>query len=1115
MAGIGAGLIVGPLAWYGPAYAATEPDVAAIPAARVAGADPARPGKSPTTRTVTLITGDAVHVTGERMTVVPAAGRRGIPMLTSRTNGHTFVVPADAEPLVRRGHLDRQLFDVTELLATGLDDASSRGVPLIVQYKNRQRTAGMRSALSAGGRKGRTFDSIDASAVTQPKASTASLWRALAGPPAQRRAAQATAAPGIRRVWLDRKKTLSLDVSAPQIQAPAAWAAGYTGRGVKVAVLDSGYDPAHPDLKDVVKASANFTTAPDVVDHFGHGTHVASIVAGSGEASNGRHRGVASGAELIVGKVCPDRGCPTSAILAGIEWAAGQGAKVVNMSFGGVSIFNASEPEEQAIERLTRDKGMLFVAAAGNDGPTGWVDSPSTAPSAISVASVDRQDRIVASSSRGPTLSGSLKPDVSAPGDSIVAAKAAGTDPEAADPYYTSMGGTSMATPHVSGAAAIVFSRYPDWSPEQVKAALLASARPAAEGDVYAQGAGVIDVAKALGQTVLATPAAVDFGGLSADPGDQRQTVTYRNSGAAPVTLTLDLQITGPGGRPLPQRFAVDVRELRVPAGGTASAIVTANMDGMSNVYAGGWLTASAGGVTVVRTAVGAVHRATPALIKMAVLNRAGVVDDKTIVRLINRETGRVEDIRPEQGEYPKVYVPEGAYDLLTAIFTPAGAAPASWTLHTRSALRVSGDMTLTVDARQGTRLSIDAGEAGTEQYATSVNLALTVPGGVENMAVSAGTAPDEQAREMYLLPGEAADHLTVTTRSTLVRPVDGDVTRSPVVYHLLLPDTHQLPGPAVTVDPNQLVTVHTQYAEQLRGELHQVKTFAWPPVDKPGVDLSAPSLPVASPLERTEYFTAAPVYWLQDVCLSGPDNPQENCLTGVMQDYPAGSRTEVRWNGAVFGPALLAYANLLPERSGEHVSLRTPLLTDAAPWHYKTDAGLLGTTKLSVNGELIESTDSPSTEFFVGERSGTFRVEVEAARPPEDRLRPTSRETVAWTFRSDHPGAGTTRMLPIMVVRFAPVLDLHNRAPAGQPFTLPVTVQRAPGMPATAAVTVEASYDDGTTCHRAEVAGAEDTWSARLTHPGSATQVSLRTTATDREGNRVEQTLIRAYALR
>lgn len=147
--------------------------------------------------------------------------------------------------------------------------------------------------------------------------------------------ARATAA-GIGKVWLDGIRRASLDRSVEQIGADKAWAAGYDGKGVKIAVLDTGIDKAHDDLKTQVVGEKNFSTSPDTADRVGHGTHVASIAAGTGATSGGRYKGVASGAKIISGKVLNDEGSgDDSSIIAGMEWAAAEGADVVNLSLGG------------------------------------------------------------------------------------------------------------------------------------------------------------------------------------------------------------------------------------------------------------------------------------------------------------------------------------------------------------------------------------------------------------------------------------------------------------------------------------------------------------------------------------------------------------------------------------------------------------------------------------------------------------------------------------------------------------------------------------------------------------------------------------------------------------
>jgi len=180
---------------------------------------------------------------------------------------------------------------------------------------------------------------------------------------------------------IDGVRKASLDKSVPQIGAPVAWAKGYTGKGIKVAVLDTGVDTTHPDLKTQVTAAKNFTSARDTSDHFGHGTHVASIIAGTGAKSGGKYKGVAPGARILNGKVLDDDGTgDDSSIIAGMEWAAQQGADIVNLSLGGADTPGV-DPLEAEVNKLSEQKGILFAIAAGNEGEGGdsTIDSPGSA----------------------------------------------------------------------------------------------------------------------------------------------------------------------------------------------------------------------------------------------------------------------------------------------------------------------------------------------------------------------------------------------------------------------------------------------------------------------------------------------------------------------------------------------------------------------------------------------------------------------------------------------------------------------------------------------------------------------------------------------------------------
>jgi hypothetical protein len=234
------------------------------------------------------------------------------------------VLPFDAIPLVTAGIVDARLFDVALLADLGLDDASAPKLPLLIQYAGQPRA--VRQALPTGTEVNRELPIVDAVALTQDRGKANDLWRTWTGTPQAKR--RTGLSPSVKKVWLDGGIKPALDRSVAQIGAPEAWRIGATGKGVKVAVLDSGYDATHPDLKDRVIATKGFTQDNDVIDRIGHGTHVASTVGGTGAASNGRYRGVAPEADLMIGKICSRRNCELSAIIAGMEWAATEGARV-------------------------------------------------------------------------------------------------------------------------------------------------------------------------------------------------------------------------------------------------------------------------------------------------------------------------------------------------------------------------------------------------------------------------------------------------------------------------------------------------------------------------------------------------------------------------------------------------------------------------------------------------------------------------------------------------------------------------------------------------------------------------------------------------------------------
>ncbi|MFI5729819.1 S8 family serine peptidase [Kribbella sp. NPDC051587] len=664
-----------------------------------AAAAPPRPPTTAPPTTITLITGDRIQVQTapgqrEHVTFQPGPGSGSTAAITSYKNGHTYVVPTAAAAGLASGRLDRALFDVTTLLAEGADDAHSKTLPVIIRY------AGAPLRPTAPGTTGsRSLTSIGARATRVQKSSAATFWSSLKS--------ARTAGP-VERISLDHRVTASLDQSVPQIGAPAAWQRGLTGKGVKIAVLDTGIDPNHPDLKGRIAAAEDFSGTGDVVDHFGHGTHVASIAAGNGAASGGKYKGVAPDATLLNGKVLDDDGNGyDSGIIAGMEWAAAQGASVVNLSLGSREPSDGTDDLSQAVDRLSQD--TLFVVAAGNcpfpDPAT--IGSPGAADEALTVGNLQRDGSVNDSSCRGPRLGdGALKPEISAPGTDIVAARAAGTSlGTPVDDNYTTLTGTSMATPHVAGTAALLAQAHPDWKSAALKTQLISTANPQPGSEVTAQGAGRVDADQATADGVTADTAKLELGRLNWPyPADDAVTrdLTYRNSSATPVTLKLTADVAGP-------KLSTD--QLVVPAHGEAKVTVTVDRGAAGPGSFSGRIIAT--GTQPLVTLVGwtAERELYNLTIKGIQHNGAPANGELALNRLDNIE-------QPDLGPFglrivdgtATVRVPPGTYDASSVFFQDAtDTAPQRFDLVASDETTVGKDTTITLDARKTTRVGVSA----------------------------------------------------------------------------------------------------------------------------------------------------------------------------------------------------------------------------------------------------------------------------------------------------------------------------------------------------------------------------------------------------------------------
>ncbi|MBM3465056.1 MAG: S8 family peptidase [Armatimonadetes bacterium] len=300
--------------------------------------------------------------------------------------------------------------------------------------------------------------------------------------------------------------TWALDAGTRTMGARELWDKNITGKGVAVAVIDTGVAP-HKDLAGRIVAFKDFTAAnrADAYDDHGHGTHVSGTVAGDGKASKGWLKGMAPEANIVGVKVLDGGGSGEfSDVIAGIQWAVDNrqtyNIRVINLSLGAaIEESYKDDPVVHAIDAAAA-AGVLPVVAAGNSGPfPETIGTPANAPDALTVAALDDRgtpwtwdDRMALFSSRGNTaIDGLKKPDVAAPGVAIMAARANSEG-------YTQMSGTSMAAPMVAGAAALLFQAHPEATPAQVKDAFMGSADSLWGYSEKAQGKGSVRVPDAL-----------------------------------------------------------------------------------------------------------------------------------------------------------------------------------------------------------------------------------------------------------------------------------------------------------------------------------------------------------------------------------------------------------------------------------------------------------------------------------------------------------------------------------------------------------------------------------------------------------------------------------------
>ncbi|MEV0486287.1 S8 family serine peptidase [Streptomyces sp. NPDC050508] len=1080
-----------------PASAKAEPRAAAAAAAQA---------QLKGSHHITLITGDRVTVDakGRVVGLQAAKGREHIPVQVRKIDGHTLVIPADAAQLVASGKLDQRLFDVTELNKSAERASQKAGLKVIVGYQGAA-TATKADVRDAGTLR-RSLKTLNADAVQTPKQDTSELWAAVTNGD--------RAASGIAHVWLDGVRRASLDKSVPQIGAPKAWAAGYDGKGVKIAVLDTGVDADHPDLKTQVIESKNFSTAADANDHFGHGTHVASIAAGTGAMSHGKYKGVAPGAKILNGKVLDDSGSgDDSGILAGMEWAAAEGADIVNLSLGGQDTPEI-DPLEAEVNKLSTEKGILFAIAAGNEGPQS-IGSPGSADAAITVGAVDGNDKLADFSSTGPRVGdGAIKPDVTAPGVDITAAAAPGSviDKEVGEnpPGYLTISGTSMATPHVAGAAAILKQEHPTWGYAELKGALTGSAK-GGNYTPFQQGSGRIAVDKAIKQNVIADPVSESFGIQQwphTDDTPVTKQVTYRNLGTTAVTLKLAVAATNPKGQTAPSGFfKLAKTSVTVPAGGKASVGLTVNtklggtLDGAYSAY----VTATGGGQSV-RTAAAVVREVQSYDLTLKFINRDGSPAkyySASVAGMSGLGSGSFFNPYDASGTV-KVRVPKGGYVLDAGIFVdPEDFTKGSdWLAQPK--LDITKDTSVTVDARKAKPVDVTVPDTAAKSAFASPGYSITTADG----GASFSWFLDSYAnfRSAHLGPQITDGSLSEQWDAHFTKGDDQeyDTTTGAVVKQLATGFTKHYKA-------SELATVKTGLGAAASGKTGSVAAFGFLPGSFGG---SAVGIQQKLPGTRTLHLsTINGVQWSlefeQDGGLDADGFPitEAYYVLDGLQNFKGGQTYSKTFNTAVFGPHL--DANYGVYRTGNEISGLVPLFADSQ----KNAGSSLFTsvnTTLYRNGTKVGSNKDPlfgDSVFKVPAGNASYKLTTSVIRSVKVAAAST-RIDASWTFSSKKPTGSGTAKLPISTARFNAVTGLDSRVAAGKKATFPITVEGAAAGGNLQSIGVWVSYDYGQTWKKVPVVNGKIT----VTNPAKGQAISFHAKIADKKGNKSTISIYNAY---
>jgi hypothetical protein len=643
-----------------------------------------------------------------------------------------------------------------------------------------------------------------------------------------------------------------------------------------------------------------------------------------------------------------------------------------------------------------------------------------------------------------------------------------------------------------------------------------------------------VDVARAVTQPVRAETGSVSFGFLkypvSADPATTG-TVTYHNDGGSPVTLTLALTVTDPGGAAAAGTFTADASTVKVPANGSATVHLTDHPAVLATGRAGsysGRLTATGPGGVLVQTVFGATTEPESYDVTVKLVDRNGMPASDDLFpfvsfTLLDQRGGVTGPDDPAvSGGVAKVRARKGTYAVNGLIPTQPPGRPGpenvNYSVGTVPAFVVDRARTLTLDARRARKVEADVDTPGAKPFDNGIDLGFTVT--TDDGPFPFEASVDAGPADLYAIPVKGDPKTFAFGYNAILDATGHGPDRT---YYLALPALGRIPAdPRFRLHDTDLFQADSRYhAQGVPAAFGDRVEF---PFYLPGqIAAFAPEVPVALPGRRIELHNGAPTTWSGAIFQQYLTPATRGFFEGSVQVpdtvYPTGKAVRQEWNEAVFGPDLSVPGTVnLVARQGNTILSVVSSFSPSDPGHSGNGASDLayvrGTATLSRDGVVLGTRPSPvAASFDVPGDTGRYTLALHATRARDWTTLAPQVDTV-WSFNSGPPKPNDTA-LPLPTVKISADFDGTDSARGGARWALNLAVRDQTGGPdpKVTSVTLAISNDDGKTWVPVKVTGDGTNRRAAFTNPPTG-YVSLRVTVANAAGATLDETVLRAYRL-